>query len=299
MRLHYLFICVIFGIACKKTTSDQIISRSSFPAEFSIPVTKQEATAIHTLFAQGKIKNPSDFLVKVDSIKSATTGSEVGKIEATALMPMGGSYSPSQDENDMAVNLPDYPNTLGSEDYITHTRTITTRFQENLTFPIRRNSIQVVVPFQYDWGIDPNYGTNTITNLRTSTPIQLLPAGNFWGAVTQGTTQGINSGMGSNPYGQSAAISAFASAEETRTAVYSTTGNIKISTNLNLGAFQAGAEFGAGFTISSAAYTYNQYSMNADGEIWIEGSTYGYNMPPNTQFQGTCMVLDYGILQNQ
>lgn len=293
-----LGISLLIFPACKKNVSTQPILPSPFPVAFSTAVTPQEADRINDLLTQVMIKDPFDFVGKVDSIRALMISENGGK-DLRKVVDLSGAYSAGNDQGNMVVNVPNYPSDLGAEDFITHKKTVYSRFQQDLTFAIRGNVIEVVVPFQFDWGIYANAGTNTISNVRMFTPIQLLPVGAYWGTVTPGTTQYINSGPGSNPYGQSASISAYANAQEIRTQIFSTTGEAKISTNANIGAFQIGAELSAGFTIQSVINIYNQYSMNAHGQIWIEGITWGYNTPPNTQFQGTVNCTDYGILQNQ
>ena len=302
MRLHHLLIlaitCIVFGTACKKENSKQATPRSTLPSSFSIPVTHQQAAIINELLAQGKIKGPADFRTKVDSIKSATIKTGTGKVIANGVTTVN-DYTEGAEDQDLAVSLVTDQTTLGDMDIFTRNINVYSRFSQDQTFAIRGNQIKVIVPFQYTWGtFSTTAGTNTITNVRMSTPIQLLPVGADWGTVTQGTTNYINPGSSSSPWNQSAGITAYATAQEVRTEIFSTNSKIKISTSSSVEFFTAGSELEEGFIIQSAINIYNQYTMDAYGEIWIEAVTPGYNTPL-TSFLGTIHCRDYGILQNE
>jgi hypothetical protein len=302
MRLHYLLIlaitCIAFGTACKKENSKQATSRSTLPSSFSIPVTHQQAAIINELLAQGKIKGPVDFRAKVDSIKAATIKTGTGKVIANGVTTVD-DYNEGAEDEDMAAYLVSDQSTLGDWDIVTGNINVYGRFSQDQVFAIRGNQIKVIVPYQYTWGtFSSTTGTNTITNVRASTPIQLLPVGADWGVVTQGLTNYINPGISTNPWNQSAGITAYATAQEVRTEIFSTTSKIKISTSSSVEFFTVGSELEEGFIIQSAVNIYNQYTMDAYGEIWIEAITPGYNAPL-TEFIGTIHCRDYGILQNE
>jgi hypothetical protein len=79
---------------------------------------------------------------------------------------------------------------------------------------------------------------------------------------------------------------------EKRTKIYSTQGTVKVSTNVNVSAFQIGAELGTGFTISSASNCYNSYYTDGTGQLSASGTeqrpTYsiswtGYSMGPQIE----------------
>jgi hypothetical protein len=300
-RTYYLLLfmsCMLISSSCKKDTSKQVAKSSPLPAAFSISITHQQAITLNAMLAKGEIKNPNDFLSAVKGLKAASFHTELGGVGQSAVTTLDAPYSPESEDDDMAANEPDFPSTVGEEDYFSHTKPVTTQFQQQLIFAIRKNTIQVTVPFTFDWGTDPNTGLNTITNIRSATPVTLLPTGAYWGTVTQGTGWAVNSGPASSPWLQSDGIGASANAQEERTYVTSTTGGVEVSANANLAAFQVGLKLNANFTVQNAYNIYNQYTLYVNGQIWIEGTTYGYNQPPNTNFQGTCSVTDYGILRN-
>jgi hypothetical protein len=301
MKHYSLLMLTLVGLlfcnGCKKDSSSTASNQSLFPA-FSVPLSDADLTTINTLMKQGKVTNPRDFLGLVDSIKVA----DENNLSVRAVEPLGNpsDYTDGTDQVNSATSVGDGPSTDGGEDYSTGTKTINTRFQSNMKFVVRGNTIQVVVPFTYDLGILADAGTNTITNLRAFTPVQILPTGSYWGTVTQGATWYVNGGAGADSYEQSAGIDAYGSAQEVRTYLRSVQGGAQISTNANVGAFTIGAQLSANFTIQSATNTYNQYSMNADGYIYIQAITYGgYGSIPTSQFQGTISADDYGILRNQ
>jgi hypothetical protein len=74
--------------------------------------------------------------------------------------------------------------------------------------------------------------------------------------------------------------------KETRTVIYSVEGSMKVSSNVNVGAFQVGAELGAGFTINSATHTYTYYTIQGTIEMPSEGMfttpTYQINFSGNS-----------------
>jgi hypothetical protein len=291
-----LSICVVAAPACQKSPSIVAHSAGKIADEtnFAVPITHYQLTILNDLLERGKIRNATDFRKKVDSVVTATSNHELILADQKIVTD---DYSVANDQTNNATNIGDYPNTLGDENYTNHTKTVYSSFQQIETFNIRKNVIKVVVPFQYSWGTLANAGTNTITNIRAYTPVQLLPAGAFWGEVTPGVDQYVNGGGAMDPWNQTCGISAHGSAQEKRTEIWSTAGQIQISANANILAFQIGEQLSATFTVQRVANIYNQYDMNCNGQINIEGITYG--TVPNTNFSGTLYCTDYGILKNQ
>jgi hypothetical protein len=290
--------CIIFGTACKKDISKQQTSHTSLPEPFSIAVTHEQAVIINGMIAKGGFQNPNDLHRKVDSVLAAT-GKGTAKVISTKVQVLDDGYNDSQEEDDEFDYIPDDPSYIVGYNFPDFTANINTQFQQQLVFVTRGNTMNVIVPFQYTWGIFPTSGTNTITNIQPTTPVQLLPYGSYWGTVTQGSTQYVNPAPGSNAFNQSAGINAFGSAQEVRTKLVSTNGQVKISATADLEVFKVGTEYQAGFVIQSAVNIYNQYTMTASGQIWIEGQTPTPNTIPYTQLQGTVNAVDIGILKNE
>jgi hypothetical protein len=73
---------------------------------------------------------------------------------------------------------------------------------------------------------------------------------------------------------------------EKRTIIYSVQGSMKVSANVNLGAFQVGGELGAGFTITSASHTYTHYSVSGtvvlEQENYVTTPSYQMNFSPQS-----------------
>ncbi|RXK83684.1 hypothetical protein [Filimonas effusa] len=120
---------------------------------------------------------------------------------------------------------------------------------------------------------------------------EIQPTGAHWGTYTASQSPAYVQNIGLNN------AKVHAEGTEIRTAVYSTTGEMKLSTNIDLAVFEIGTEFGAGFTISSAENTYNQYKL--DGAMSVQlSSTYYEGEPPMFYFTSSLKCLQWGILRN-
>jgi len=304
MKLHYslLFIAgsAITLSSCLKDSAagpESKLNSNKLPAEFSSRISERQVKILNEMRMQGKMNHPFDFQRIVDSLILTDAKKNIaddGTLNRT--LDGGGTYNTSTETNQGAVIASGIAGTLIEEDYITGAKIIESDFEQELTFNVRGNRMLVIVPYKYSWTISKDWGLNAINNISSTTPVQLLPAGAYWGEVTPGTTWHVNGGS-SGPYQQSAGIEAYGTMQEKRTKLVSTAGNVMISTNADLKVFEIGSEISAGFTIQSTSNIYNQYTMSAAGQIWISTFTNANNLPL-TQFQGTIGATDYGILRN-
>lgn len=305
MKLNNLILfiyCFVIFTSCKKDSknipsSDHGASDLQNNSHFSSSLTNQELKILNEILAKQEIKGDADFQKKVDSVKSLRVVSNTRNKLATVSNSLNDAtgYQPATDRINDATSVQSYPNILVDPEFL-ETRTVYSVFKTDHNFPIRGNSMRIVVPYQYKFK-KHSAGTNQIVSLEAYTPIQMLPVGGAWGEFTPGMSY-FNNSRGINPFGQNWNISVYANGAEKRTIIRSTTGEVKISTNAKVEAFQVGTELGTGFTIQSASNIYNQYSMSATGQIQIEALSPSNNQAPRTVFLGTVIASDYGILKN-
>lgn len=302
---HSLFLiahCVFILSACSKKVSEPQAADASGKYElapaFVTRVTPEQAALLDSLMAHGKITNPVDFKNKVDFLTTQSAKKAVNSGILSRIADDDGGYNSATDYFLGTIASDPYSGDVIFEDATT--RTVSSVYQVILTYIKRGNQVLVRVPYQYDWTIDYNTMTNTISNLRPTTRVELLPTGSYWGEVTQGDTWYVNPGgiYGDDPQHHAVAISAYGSAQEKRTYINTVEGTVKISTKANLAGFEAGAEIEGGYHVSSAWNIYNQYSMNADGQIWKSPTIQTFPTPP-AQFIGRTNATQFGILKNQ
>lgn len=158
------------------------------------------------------------------------------------------------------------------------------------SFPIRGNTVDILLNFSYGVTVSTS-GSFVLAGISPGSPaVQILPVGANWGTVTQ-----ISSSMNGN----GSALGAFAHAQEERTQIWSQNLTFKISTNINVEAFQIGGEMGAGFTIQKVNNIYNQYDLTAQLSIYATGgpgNISGYL--PKIAWFGSILCVDNGILLN-
>lgn len=273
----------VFTISCKK---NQVSEKQIQPVSLnhlsnsglSIPISAEVSSLLDSILLKRKLTK-EDFRGLIDSLNLVKSGKTLPSIIRT-MSDEDDQTEPSEDPTVSAVMDDQQDGEEEGDNSFNSTRRINSKFQANVTFPIRQNSMQIIVPFKYDLGLLPNAGTNTINNLQQSMQVQLLPAGIYWGEVTQGTVWYVNGGTSTNQWQQSAGVSAFGTMQEKRTRIISTTGRMKISTDVNVEVFTVGSELENGFTIQSASNIYNQYNMTATGQIFISQSTNPDGLPP-------------------
>ncbi|MBV8252226.1 MAG: hypothetical protein JO154_06415 [Chitinophaga sp.] len=169
-----------------------------------------------------------------------------------------------------------------------------TKILETLYFPTRRTQVQILIPYYARMRTN---GTLYGVSLNPGFYPQILPLGPYWGEVTQGNgaVTGGNS-INVSPTTYLAPISGYSTAQEKRTQIVSMSGQIKISTNLNLAVFTVGSELEAGFTIQRAEYIYNNYVLDFNGDIVQDSPS--SPVDPQVHFRGTISCKGYGVLQN-
>jgi len=292
--------CAIILSACSKKTSDSPVDvpdkYAPTPA-FTTSITKEQAAVLDSLMAHGKITSPADFRKKLDSLKSLASknGENSGVLNRVA-DDDPASYNESSENLYNGVTSDNVPGFVVSAD--SYKKTVQANFQVVLDFIIRGNQILVQVPYQYDWLKTSSTGVNAIQNVQQTTQVQLLPTGAYWGEVTQGAGWYVNGQYPSDVWQRGTGITAFGTAQEKRTKIVSTTGKVKISASADLGGFEIGSELEVGFTVQNAYNIYNQYTMNAYGQIWIDPYANDFQ-PPRAQFIGNIGAKQYGILKNE
>jgi len=268
---------------------------------FSILVSAEEAKTLNSLLAKGMIRDAAGFRIKIDSLIAADAEKNHRMIGVASRKQTTGNpvdYVSATDAIDLAISSftfqPVYYGGDGNE--IVSTYILTT-----VPFPIRGNQMTVKIPFLYDWSVNAVTGTNQISYIRQATtppnPIQLFPTG---GSITMDSYQTIYSTYDPDPvWHQSYTINALASAKETRTEIWSTSGEVEVSDDANTASFPIGTQLHPGFIIQSASNIYNQYLMTLDGIVHIDASgIWGTRTVPHTSVTGTMHCQDYGILQN-